>query len=159
GFEAPAAAWEQTILPSRVDGYDPSWLDMLCLTGEVAWARTPAAAVADSDPSAIVASTPIALFPRAQTACWTSIAPESGDDRGPGDPTLQAVLRVLRERGALFGHELASAAGVDEASLQSALARLVGAGLITSDGFGGLRALLRSGGSRLAPRGRAHVAG
>ena len=39
GFELAGAAWERAILPSRVDGYEPSLLDLLCLTGEIAWAR------------------------------------------------------------------------------------------------------------------------
>src|SRR3990172_7543588 len=39
GFEAPAVAWERDILPARVAAYRGSWLDELCLSGEVAWAR------------------------------------------------------------------------------------------------------------------------
>src|SRR5678816_4024591 len=39
GFEAPAAAWEGELLPSRLVEYDPAWLDALCLSGEVVWAR------------------------------------------------------------------------------------------------------------------------
>ncbi len=39
GIEAPAAEWEAKILPARVTGYDPRWLDELCLSGEVVWAR------------------------------------------------------------------------------------------------------------------------
>ena len=39
GFEAPAAAWEGSILPARVRGYKREWLDQLTLGGEVAWAR------------------------------------------------------------------------------------------------------------------------
>src|ERR1700754_2037926 len=39
GFEAPAAAWEGELLPSRLIEYDPAWLDALCLSGEVVWAR------------------------------------------------------------------------------------------------------------------------
>ena len=39
GFEAPAAAWEGELLPSRLIEYDPTWLDALCLSGEVVWAR------------------------------------------------------------------------------------------------------------------------
>jgi len=31
GFEAPAAAWEGELLPSRLAEYDPAWLDALCL--------------------------------------------------------------------------------------------------------------------------------
>src|SRR5207244_7983952 len=39
GFEAPAAAWEGEIFPSRMIDYDPAWLDSLCLSGQVMWAR------------------------------------------------------------------------------------------------------------------------
>ena len=39
GFEAPAAAWEDTLLRSRMKYYEPSWLDELCLAGEAAWSR------------------------------------------------------------------------------------------------------------------------
>ncbi|MEO8536978.1 MAG: DEAD/DEAH box helicase, partial [Betaproteobacteria bacterium] len=39
GFEAPAAAWELELLPSRLDGYDFTWLDDLCLSGRVVWSR------------------------------------------------------------------------------------------------------------------------
>ena len=45
GFEAPAASWEGELLPSRLAEYDPAWLDALCLSGEMVWARlTPPAA-------------------------------------------------------------------------------------------------------------------
>ena len=39
GFEAPAGAWETEILPARIAGYDPVWLDDQCLAGRIAWAR------------------------------------------------------------------------------------------------------------------------
>src|SRR5260370_6489180 len=39
GFALAASAWEPAVLPVRMDRYDPSMLDMLCLTGEVGWAR------------------------------------------------------------------------------------------------------------------------
>ena len=39
GFEIPAGVWEETVLPSRVSGYRSAWLDELCMSGEVAWAR------------------------------------------------------------------------------------------------------------------------
>ena len=39
GFELPAGAWERAVLPARMDRYEPSMLDMLCLSGEVGWAR------------------------------------------------------------------------------------------------------------------------
>ena len=39
GFEAPAAAWEGSILPARLSDYEPSLLDDACLSGRIAWAR------------------------------------------------------------------------------------------------------------------------
>ena len=39
GFEAPAGAWETEILPARITGYEPTWLDDMCLAGRIAWAR------------------------------------------------------------------------------------------------------------------------
>ncbi|MEW6325809.1 MAG: helicase-related protein, partial [Nitrospirota bacterium] len=39
GVELPAAAWESSILPARVAGYEPAWLDELCLSGDALWGR------------------------------------------------------------------------------------------------------------------------
>jgi len=33
----PAAAWEADVLPARVDGYDPSWLDTLTQESDLMW--------------------------------------------------------------------------------------------------------------------------
>jgi len=50
GFEAAAAAWEADILPARLQHYDPEWLDSLCLSGRVLWARlTPPKPAAGKD--------------------------------------------------------------------------------------------------------------
>jgi len=34
---APAATWETDVLPARVDGYDPSWLDTLTQESDLMW--------------------------------------------------------------------------------------------------------------------------
>jgi ATP-dependent Lhr-like helicase len=39
GYELAAAAWERAVLPARLDRYDPSMLDMICLAGEAGWGR------------------------------------------------------------------------------------------------------------------------
>jgi ATP-dependent Lhr-like helicase len=39
GFDIPAVAWERHILPARVAAYKGSWLDELCMSGDVAWGR------------------------------------------------------------------------------------------------------------------------
>ena len=53
GLEVAAGEWEKQVLPARVAGYDPRWLDELCLAGEVAWGRLtprPETAASDSGP-------------------------------------------------------------------------------------------------------------
>ena len=52
-------------------------------------------------------------------------------------------MELLTGRGALFGHEIAAICGFDSDTVLAALGQLVGAGLVTSDGFGGLRLLVR----------------
>src|SRR5437870_11279945 len=39
GFDLPAVAWERHILPARIASYRGAWLDELCLSGDVSWAR------------------------------------------------------------------------------------------------------------------------
>src|SRR4029077_21161584 len=39
GFELPLAAWESAVLAARVADYDPEWLDRLCFSGRIGWAR------------------------------------------------------------------------------------------------------------------------
>ena len=62
GLELPARAWERDVLTARLERYEPSMLDMLCLSGEVGWARL------SSGPSQVVGATPIALFLRERCA-------------------------------------------------------------------------------------------
>jgi ATP-dependent helicase Lhr and Lhr-like helicase len=127
GFEVAAAAWEKHILPARIDAYEPSLLDMLCLAGEVGWARLSPAQ------TSVVGATPIALFLREHADAWQSLRGESEivlSDRA------QAVLDTLRAKGACFSRDL----GNDG----EALAELVSAGLIASDGFAGLRSLVNA---------------
>jgi ATP-dependent Lhr-like helicase len=163
GFELAAEAWERTVLPARVEGYEPSMLDTLCLTGEVGWARL---SDGSREPTQVVGATPVALFLREHAGIWTALkapavpASDSGTDCEARSGTdCGTVLAVLRSRGASFIHELTAATGMDEGRVRPALAELVSAGLIASDGFGGLRALLRAAGARTASTGRAHVAG
>jgi len=54
---------------------------------------------------------------------------------------------------------LASACSTTESDVRAGLADLVAAGRVTSDGFGGLRAIVRAANSRPPAAGRGHVAG
>ncbi len=56
GFETAAGAWEREVLPARLHGYDATWLDQLCLSGDVMWCRLsprvlPARAPAATEPA------------------------------------------------------------------------------------------------------------
>ena len=152
GFEIPAIAWERDVLPARLAHYEPSWLDTLCLSGRVLWARLdpPGGSVAGP-----VRSTPISLLPRAHFALWRGFS-----QRQRRQVTLsssaQAIADLLAARGASFFDELLRGAGLLQAQAESALGELVAAGLVSADSFGGLRALLLplETRRRLANRGR-----
>jgi ATP-dependent Lhr-like helicase len=142
GFEAPAGAWETEILPARIAKYQPGWLDAQCLAGRVAWARlTPSPATNRRARSGSpVRTTPVALIERRHMRDWMSLAARPSGT-GPS-PRAEAVLEVLAAHGALFFDELADAARLLRPQLEEALGELVALGLITSDSFSGLRALL-----------------
>src|SRR5690606_33859328 len=69
GLEAPAAAWEASILPARVRDYRREWLDEITLSGEVAWARLWGST--GTPPR----STPICLLPRESLDDWLALVP------------------------------------------------------------------------------------
>jgi ATP-dependent Lhr-like helicase len=132
GFELAAAAWENDVLPARVADYDAEQIDRLCLSGRVAWGRlTPGS-------KAPLRSSPIAVMPREHLAHW-------GVEKAPVvelSSEAKAVSEVLERRGASFFHELLTSTNLLPSFVERALAELAGAGIATSDSFGGLRALL-----------------
>jgi ATP-dependent helicase Lhr and Lhr-like helicase len=143
GFEAPAGAWETEILPARLAGYEPAWLDEQCLAGRIAWARLrPRNAKANGNDRAVapVRSTPITLLSRRHAALWSALSATTEAPR-PSTPA-QAVADYIREHGASFFDELADGTGLLRPQVEAALAELVALGLVNSDSFAGLRALL-----------------
>ena len=135
GFELAASAWEKGVLPARVERYDPSALDMLCLAGEVGWARLSHGA------SALIGATPIALFARSHALHWQalrSVETDSPDLSGDA----RNVLATLTTRGASFVRELQSSCAMNEEQVRRALRELVSVGIVASDGFAGLRSLI-----------------
>jgi ATP-dependent Lhr-like helicase len=139
GFELAAGAWETTILPPRMDRYDPALLDVLCLTGRVGWARFSRT----QSSGRVTRATPIALFLREHATAWQSLAASEVATPGPLlSVEAQVVIGAIRSRGASFNHELAAACGLGEEALRAAIGELVSAGLAASDGFAGLRAII-----------------
>jgi ATP-dependent Lhr-like helicase len=134
GFEVPAAAWEGSVLPTRVRDYRRDWLDQLTLSGEVAWARLWGSAASP------IRTTPICLIPRDQLAIWASLSPAPETDSLTGH--AREIFSVLQQRGAMFAQELARTSRLLEAQLEVGLGELVARGLVTCDSFAGLRALI-----------------
>ena len=162
GFEAPAAAWERAILPARLSDYEPGLLDDACLSGRVAWARlgTPSfKPKANGRRNAPLKSTPISLFPRKSTSVWVQPLAE---ELAPVSARAAKVMDFIHENGASFFDEIADGTHLLRTQVEEALAELVAAGLVISDSFGGLRALLnpprhhrrRTTGARLTAAGR-----
>jgi ATP-dependent Lhr-like helicase len=152
GFEAPAAAWEAEILPTRLAAYQPSWLDDHCRSGRITWARLrPRTNGADSRPTP-VRTTPITLLTRRDAAFWTSLS--SRAEAAQPTRNAEAVLDHIRQHGASFFDELLDTRLL-RTQIEEGLAELVALGLVTSDSFAGLRALLvPSSERRLGPNGR-----
>ncbi|MEA3151374.1 MAG: ATP-dependent helicase Lhr and Lhr-like helicase, partial [Gammaproteobacteria bacterium] len=140
GFEAPASAWESDIIPSRIKEYDPHWLDEHCRAGRIVWARL-AARKADADKGAgPIRSTPIAMLARRNVKAWSALTQLHDTEALSYKP--RAVLDFIQERGASFFDDIAEGVRMLPVEVEDALADLVSLGLVNSDSFGGLRALL-----------------
>ncbi len=135
GFEAGAGAWEPDLLPVRMQGYDPAWLDSLCLAGRVTWSRrSPAAEGKSAGP---IRTTPISILVREHAASWCN-----GRTHAQLSSNAERVVAFLTERGASFFGDIVSGTGLLTTQTEEALGELVSQGLVTADGFTGLRALL-----------------
>jgi ATP-dependent Lhr-like helicase len=176
GYELAAGAWERAVLPARLDRYDPSMLDMICLAGEAGWGRlspvlvqgrsmsglsplpgsggqTPPRGAGGQTPArSLVPATPIALFLREHAAAWRAL--RTAEEEPPPGEAARNVLSALQSRGASFFGDLAPACGLDADQLRQAIGALVACGLVTSDGFSGLRALVGAARGRPAKHDR-----
>jgi len=146
GLSIPAAAWEKEILPSRINHYQPEWLDQLCITGRVNWLRLiPAKAKSthgeNPKPAATpVSVTPISLIERQNIAYWDRLIVDNKQSLTLS-PTGLKIHNLLKDKGALFFSDIVTESGLLRTQVETSLAELVSQGMITSDSFAGLRAL------------------
>jgi ATP-dependent Lhr-like helicase len=146
GFEIPAGAWEESILPARVDQYQGRWLEDLCLSGELAWGRL-SIRPADQEPSSRRGSstpsraTPITFAVREDLPWLLRAVRGDGTPAEPPHGAAADILAVLDARGALFHSELRALTGRLPVEVEEGLWDLVARGLVTSDGFQAVRSL------------------
>jgi ATP-dependent helicase Lhr and Lhr-like helicase len=153
GFEAPAIEWERTLLPQRVAGYDPRWLDTLCLEGVVGWGRiSPHPAFATQGefaaPKRVVPTSmaPVTFFVREEALwmdrCLAERAIPEAALRGCLSELAWRTRSHLSQYGAVFAGDLVRGLGAPAEQVNRALWELVAAGLVTADGFDSLRVLI-----------------
>ena len=142
GFEAATVAWEPEILGRRLRHYEPAALDRLCHDGEVMWLRLSPRARDDTDApvGAPSKATPIAVVFRDDLE-WLLAAARAGLDVAPPSVGATAeIIEVLRARGACFASEIAAITRRLPDDVERGLWDGVARGLLTSDGFGAIRA-------------------
>jgi ATP-dependent Lhr-like helicase len=162
GYEIPAVAWESEILSRRIAKYNPEFLDDLCFSGEVMWARvSPHPAIAQNRrvrPSRIA---PVTIFLR-EDADWLMHATGPADSSGLSHPA-QDVLHALERNGASFFVDLVRQTSRLPSEVEDGLWELLAGGYVTADGFDNLRALIdpkrRRGEGRASKRRPRHAAG
>ncbi|MCA9471965.1 MAG: DEAD/DEAH box helicase [Nitrospirales bacterium] len=170
GFETAASSWEPSILKERVSNYKPELLDMLCLRGTVAWGRlTPPYKAPNTSPESRkkdenalfqvearrsvprrispTSLAPISFFLREDLAWHLALNRHRLHNANSGlrqilSSVAQDVLQCMESRGASFFTDLTGTTGHLASEVEQALWELVAVGLVTSDGFDNLRALL-----------------
>jgi len=143
GIDTASSSWERDLLPARLGQYDPAWLDELCLAGEVGWGRLfPPKINSDREKSAggLTRSIPISLWLRSDTRWLSLCAPEL--DTQVLSRAAAEVYQLLERDGAMFFHDLLGETGLAPPELNATLGELVSRGMVTADGFAGLRGLI-----------------
>ena len=149
GVSAPAGSWEADVYPARVRNYDPSWLDIMCISGRVTWGRySLPSGLKTGQPrkrgSSPVKSTPITLASRHNLDLWQALAnaQKSADHSREFSGSASRIEQDLQSHGASFFDEIQTRTGLLKTQIEEGLAELVNGGRVTSDSFTGLRALL-----------------
>lgn len=140
GISVAAASWEEEILPARLQPYFSTQLDELCSSGKLTWLRIKNVAGKENQrKNPAIKTTPISFVYRPNLALWCQSQQLDVDGLSS---SAQKVLEVLRQWGASFFEELQQQTGLLKTQLENALGELVAWGIVNSDQFQGLRALV-----------------
>ncbi len=121
GLALPVSLWETEVLPRRVPGYQPAWLDAICAAGELVWVG------AGLDRVAVY---------------FREDAPVLGRPGGAPAPESEeaGAIRDALGRSAMFWFDLLEETGLEAEAALPALWELVWAGEVTNDAWTPLRA-------------------
>ncbi|UWZ86624.1 Lhr family helicase [Occallatibacter riparius] len=134
GAPIPASLLETSILPARIAGYDPAWLDTLIAAGEVAWVGVEPLGERDGRIALYLADKLPLLLP----------ARSSASDANPMTEREEKLLAALEASGASFFEPLhQSVGGGYPGESIDALWSLVWRGLVTNDSLHALRAYIQ----------------
>ena len=122
GLALPVSLWESEVLPRRVPGYQPAWLDALCAAGRARLGRR------RPRPRR-------RLLPRGRAA-----ARRSRRARRRRRPPRPRAIREALGRSAMFWADLLAETGLEAEAALPALWELVWAGEVTNDAWTPLRA-------------------
>jgi ATP-dependent Lhr-like helicase len=156
GYEAPAAAWELSLLPARMKPYLPELLERACFGGEVAFGRlTLREPKAEPGPKrgAVIEAPVRRTMPsrnanltfvrRGELDALLSAARSDANGELPTDISHPAreVAEALKRRGASFFAELVASTKRLPAEVEDGLWELLARGLVTADALDNLRVL------------------
>jgi ATP-dependent helicase Lhr and Lhr-like helicase len=152
GLALPAEIWERDVLPRRTGAYSPSWLDMLCASGELVWVgagplgRSGRVALYFREdapligPPAINARRTAGAAAADGTAAKPSVTPESEETATGTAPLAHELLRTRLAQSPCFFSDLIAELDLPAEELREALWDLVWAGEATNDAWAPLRA-------------------
>jgi ATP-dependent Lhr-like helicase len=155
GYEAPAAAWEQVLLPARMHLYTPDLLERACWDGELAWGRLTrreTRAIPGPRRGASSGEPPMPTVGRRSvpgrnaniTFLWRQNLDSFLAAARPGEKSEGPLLlpeELLSARGALFFQDLVAASGRISSEVEDALWELLARGVVSSDAVENLRVL------------------
>lgn len=145
GLDLSSAAWEESLLPLRVEGYQSQHLDELCLAGDIGWGRLdPVNKKKNSAKpmTSVTRAVPVSFYLREDLA-WLAAKSPARQLENIG-PASREVLEMLQTSGALFARDILNNTTLLPSQLDELLGELVAYGWITSDGFSGLRKLTQT---------------
>jgi ATP-dependent Lhr-like helicase len=121
GLPLPGDLWEQTVLPVRVPGYQPRWLDEWIANGSGVWAGQGEAGL----PLLAFLSRPMLL----------QLSPPDSANAPALSEAAQKVAEMLQQRGASFLTDLACDTGLSPSAVRSSLWELTRRAIVANDSF------------------------